>query len=321
VAELKYILEIDKEFKRLITPLSPDERKQLEENIVQDGCREPLCVWNNTILDGHNRYEICTLMNIPFSTVHIFLKSREDAIAWICANQLGRRNISESSRRYLIGKRYEAEKRIGSHNPVGINQYRRKEVRYKNLTEPPSVETAGRTRERLGNEYNISDHTVVRYGNYTKAIDSLSKASPELTPKILTGKIKITHDDVVALSQFSPTDISNIAEQLKCDPENAVRYIKARQVMKSKRQIIKPEQLPNPTVAIKETPAYDPDASVGSLTFTIPSWISTIERTATETDYKVITLTASLKLKQALLTLVETAQTMLDIMEETAHDH
>ena len=54
---MEYKLTIDEGFNQLIPPLSANEQKQLEENIVHDGCREPICVWNNIILDGHNRQE------------------------------------------------------------------------------------------------------------------------------------------------------------------------------------------------------------------------------------------------------------------------
>jgi len=169
-----YKLKIDNDLKRLTPPLSSKELQQLEENIIRDGCREPLCVWYNTILDGHNRYEICMRMDIPFSIQRIVLINREEAIAWICANQLGRRNITYATRKYLIGKRYEMEKIIGSHNVKGINQYSKKEVRSQMLTEPRFKDTALRTREKLSIEYNVSDTTIYRYGIYSKAVDSLS---------------------------------------------------------------------------------------------------------------------------------------------------
>ena len=98
-------LTIDPEFKQLIPPLLQTERTQLEENILRDGCREPIALWGNIIIDGHNRYEICRKHNIPFNTVQVSIHNREEAIAWICANQLGKRNIPDESRRYLIGKR------------------------------------------------------------------------------------------------------------------------------------------------------------------------------------------------------------------------
>ena len=55
----RYDLTIDPEFKQLIPPLIQTERQQLEDNIKRDGCREPIALWGNIIIDGHNRYEIC----------------------------------------------------------------------------------------------------------------------------------------------------------------------------------------------------------------------------------------------------------------------
>ena len=46
-----YDLKIDDEFRRFTLPLSSDEYEQLESNIKIIGCREPLWVWNKTIID------------------------------------------------------------------------------------------------------------------------------------------------------------------------------------------------------------------------------------------------------------------------------
>ena len=52
-------LKIDPEFQNQIPPLTDDEYKQLEENILKEGkLLSPLIVWNNTLVDGHNRYAI-----------------------------------------------------------------------------------------------------------------------------------------------------------------------------------------------------------------------------------------------------------------------
>lgn len=103
-------LIIDPQFKNLIPPLQRTEYLQLEENLLADGCRDPLVVWRGTLVDGHNRYEICMRHRIPFSVTEVDFYCREEAIAWICANQLGRRNLSEGTRKYLIGKQYDSEK-------------------------------------------------------------------------------------------------------------------------------------------------------------------------------------------------------------------
>ena len=52
-------LKIDPEFQNQIPPLTDDEYKQLEENILKEGkLLSPLIVWGNTLVDGHNRYAI-----------------------------------------------------------------------------------------------------------------------------------------------------------------------------------------------------------------------------------------------------------------------
>ena len=61
------VLKIDNEFKHLICPLQRKEYVQLEQNILADGCRDPIVVWNDVIVDGHNRYEICKRHKISFS--------------------------------------------------------------------------------------------------------------------------------------------------------------------------------------------------------------------------------------------------------------
>lgn len=63
-----------------------------------------MVTWNGYLIDGHNRFEICTRLNIKYKVVNMPFESEEDAISWICSNQLGRRSISEETRKYLIGK-------------------------------------------------------------------------------------------------------------------------------------------------------------------------------------------------------------------------
>ena len=117
-------LIISEEFRDLIRPLKHSEFIQLEENICKDGCLQPIVIWNGTIVDGHNRYAICLKHNIPFSVKNMTFSCKDEVIAWICKNQLGRRNISEETRHYLIGRQYESEKNIlRSKNPNGYNQY------------------------------------------------------------------------------------------------------------------------------------------------------------------------------------------------------
>lgn len=99
-------IQIDSEFQALIPPLSAEERAQLEANLLADGCRDPLVVWEtsdgqNILIDGHNRYEICTSLGSSYEVEWMQFDSRSAVIEWIIKNQFGRRNLSDYQRGVL----------------------------------------------------------------------------------------------------------------------------------------------------------------------------------------------------------------------------
>lgn len=103
-------IKIDKEFESLIPPLSAEEFKQLEENCVKDGIRDPLILWHlpngdNILVDGHNRWKIAAKHGgIQFETKQMTFDDRNEAKAWIIKNQFGRRNLSAYDRSVLALK-------------------------------------------------------------------------------------------------------------------------------------------------------------------------------------------------------------------------
>ncbi len=88
------MIKIDSYFESLIPPLSEDERKELENSILAEGCRDALVLWDEILIDGHNRYKICTKHGIEFKTIQRDFENREKAEEWIIRNQFGRRNIT-----------------------------------------------------------------------------------------------------------------------------------------------------------------------------------------------------------------------------------
>ena len=68
INDARVTLRIDHEFKELIPPLSNDEYEGLRDSILEEGCRNPIIVHDGVIIDGHNRYDICQLFNVPFKT-------------------------------------------------------------------------------------------------------------------------------------------------------------------------------------------------------------------------------------------------------------
>lgn len=91
-------VKIDEEFKALIPPLTEEEFSQLEKSIVAEGCRDPLVVWGDTLIEGHNRYEICTKHGIDYQATQREFENRDSVKAWMIDNQLGRRNLTTAQR-------------------------------------------------------------------------------------------------------------------------------------------------------------------------------------------------------------------------------
>lgn len=72
-----YDLRIDTELESFMTPLSGNEEEALEENIIQNGCCQPITVWDGVIVDGHHRYEICRKQGIPFAMKNSIFRTRK----------------------------------------------------------------------------------------------------------------------------------------------------------------------------------------------------------------------------------------------------
>ena len=89
-------LRIDRELKALLPPLPQEEIGVLTESLRKDGCLNPIIVWKekDTIIDGMNRYRICTRHGIPFKVKYLRFSGKEEVKAWIVEHQLGRRNVS-----------------------------------------------------------------------------------------------------------------------------------------------------------------------------------------------------------------------------------
>src|SRR5699024_8113426 len=105
-------LKIDDDFKNLIRPLDEDEFNELESNILKEGIRDKLVVWDKTIIDGHNRYEIAQKHNLDFDVERLHFLSKEEAINWMVKNQLGRRNLTPQQRHQIFTDAEEVIKAI-----------------------------------------------------------------------------------------------------------------------------------------------------------------------------------------------------------------
>ncbi|OUQ32687.1 hypothetical protein B5E67_15210 [Faecalibacterium sp. An122] len=230
-------LTIDPEFASIIPPLREEEQKQLEENIMADGVViNPLIVWNGVIVDGHNRYRILQQHpEIQFTTYEKEFPDRYEAIAWICKNQLGRRNLTQEQYKYLIGERYEAEKRMESFYG---NRFTLADKSSRIHFE--SGYSGERTREKIARENNVSVSYVQRAGRFAQGIDAAEEAVPGIKQEILTGSIKPTEKAVAAIAKAPPEERPALVQQL-------------RQTKEPEKPQEKPEEKPKRKCSVAET--------------------------------------------------------------------
>jgi len=99
---------VNEELKAYIDPLTPDELDALERSIVAEGCRDALVLWNDLLIDGHNRYAICQKHGLPFNTVQATqFKNMDDVHLWMIDQHLGRRSVSDFQRGVLALRKRE----------------------------------------------------------------------------------------------------------------------------------------------------------------------------------------------------------------------
>ena len=204
---------IKPDFKNLIPPLSAEEKQLLEDNILRDGCRDALLLWNDTLIDGHNRYEICSKFSIPFETKQITgLETVDDAINWIIDNQLGRRNITSQQRDYLLGLRYRQEKKQGART---------------DLTSPQNGDKL-KTSEKIAQQHGVSKNTVERAEKFADGVDKIAAAMPEMKAEILQGKSELTKQDVASIAAVPEDKIQAEVEKRLAEKKNRYAQVAAK---------------------------------------------------------------------------------------------
>ena len=164
-----------------------------------------MSIWGNTLVDGHNRYAILQKHpEICFSTMPLRFANREEALAWICKNQLGRRNLTPEQKKFLVGKQYSIEHRKPGGN--GNNQYTAttqetvQEELCQNDTIPP-VSSEASIRKKIAEQHHVSESYVSRSEKFMKGVEIMEELVPGMQEKILSGQTKIRDADMHRLAR------------------------------------------------------------------------------------------------------------------------
>ena len=203
-------LTIDPQFRDLIVPLKADELSNLEGLLIKHGCLDALKTWNKTIVDGHNRYEICTRRNISFKIHELQFDDRDAAMDWMDANQLARRNLNKDEIKVIVGRRYNRTKKPASDGGKGVA----KTTDGQNV---PRLTTA----ETIGKEVGMDARTVRRAGEFVTAIgvlgmeDEIKKADHKRIDKKVIDAAKNAIPDLIEMKRIGEIDFKTCAAVAK----------------------------------------------------------------------------------------------------------
>jgi N6-adenosine-specific RNA methylase IME4 len=182
---------IDPEFKALIPPLAPEELAQLEANILQDGCRDPLVTWQGIIIDGHNRHAICTKHDLPFKTATMKFEDRDHACAWMLENQLGRRNLTDDQRAMkaddlaeVLSKIEVRERASKAVETREIKAGRKKAILSDDASDKIAPKPKKDTRAKVAKQNKVSERKM-------KQARKVKTSSPEMAKKVDAGELSL----------------------------------------------------------------------------------------------------------------------------------
>ncbi|GAB5513735.1 MAG: hypothetical protein Rhob2KO_14600 [Rhodopirellula baltica] len=122
--------------------------------------------YRNLLIDGHNRYEICTRLGIEYSVSEMQFDCRDDAEDWIDRNQAGKRNLSPASFRIVSGRIYNRRKKQHGGD-------RKSKCQVGTLDGSEDAPVAEDTAAEVAQELGVSERTIHRNGQRAALHDEM----------------------------------------------------------------------------------------------------------------------------------------------------
>ena len=209
---------IDSEFESLIPPLTEEEYKGLEESILAEGCRDALTCWGDVLVDGHNRYKICTEHNLIFTTIERDFADKDEAKLWIMKNQLSRRNLNDFQRIEITHKCEDAVKA------------KAKERMLMGKSIDPMVKLSqGTSRDELGSMAGVSGST------YERAVAVVEEAPAPVVEAVRNNDLSI--HAAYEVTKMPEAERTEVAERIESGekPKDVVAEVRSRAGVSKKK--------------------------------------------------------------------------------------
>ena len=289
---------------RLVQPYSPNRLERLKQELLDRTDMRTVHVWNGHHLADRDIYEACMQAGVHPVMAEMKFGGLNEAAIYVCKCQMERQDLSDEYRKYLIGQRFAYEQAARSESKGSDSKY-------------------GIASE-IAAEMFMSTGTVLKYNVYADAMDAVFDQDAGFARKLLSGMLRISHENVIELSRLKPEEIRAVA---KSSEEEKVEHITLSYIrnevkwshIQPKKPVSRREQSEEKfsrKITIRQMPEYDPDAEVNSLCMTIDSWVSSIKRVNNSESFPLISHIASLRLMKKLSTLENTITAVQESLVE-----
>jgi hypothetical protein len=278
----------------------------LEADMSHNGCTKPILTWKGIIIDGHKRHEICSRLGLPFTVTQKDFYSKNEAILYACEQEFEQENLPAAFQKYLLGKMVQASIALAWDKFIATNPQVQPDDNgnYSICCINRSVILSD-----IIAKYGKKKSSLYAYRDYAEQIDVIRKKEPKLARIILTEQIQISLENVTEISRLPADEVRNIYSTIESENITKVTHSHVIYGKMRKRSIAAPpaakrtEEKHPYSPKIKEMPIQDPDAELKSLTFTIPSWMGSIQRARERTNLSTTTEEARQKLDHQLAAL------------------
>ncbi len=297
------------QFERLIQPLNETQVEELKNELLTNPASRIIRTWNGSHLNDSMKYELCKDLDLPVTTDRLIFDSLPMAGAHVCLCELKKDDLTDEYRKYITGRYFDYKLMLTEKSSNRGNKYI----------------VAG----QIAHEMFVSAGTVMKYSLYSDAMDYIFDQSTDLAQRILLNRIRVSHENVIELSRLRPEEVRSIALAAERDGADHLSLSYIRNEVKwshiiprapiSRRE--KAEKKMQQAPAIRQMPVYDPDSEVNSLCMTIDSWVSSIQRVSSSSNFDKISLKATLHLMKKLSFLEHTVKSVQEsLVERTNYD-
>ena len=117
---------------------------------------------------------------VPFQIETLSFRNENEALSYLCEQQLKRDDLTREYQRYLLGRQFRADMEIATcrymeeHPEQELNSYGQVSQKYVKKYE---------VAEKIGIKHNLCSTTIIKYDIYARSIDGIRSFEPEVALK------------------------------------------------------------------------------------------------------------------------------------------